>query len=309
MASETHPMKLRQALTVPIETFLDGVRRFFAFYRWMTEWDAMEEPPPVRQMTPVRPLIVRLAIEVATLLLLLGAIFGTIWLIDSGLQLNWWAGVTMGAVLLVSGIAGQVWLPVGWRPSVTLFGVVSAGAIVLWSTALAFESRGPVVDPTLPVERSILRYVLIATTLFLIRDLLFAYKPLMEWRGLGRLPYELLTGSGGLAIAVLFIWTIARDLPGLVLTGLMLVVLFVAALTVSSAPVDRMPRVALILIPATIVVSWVQLVWSPWVLRVDRGDVHLSTELSTLIALVFLYELASSRYRKRQRRAVEEITR
>lgn len=293
-------MKLRQVITAPIETFLDGVRRFFAFYRWMTEWDAMEEPPPVRKATPLRPLIVRLVIEVATLFLLLGAIFGTIWLIDAGLQLNWWAGVAMGIVLLVAGIAGQVWLPAGWRPSVTLFGIVSAGAIIIWSTALAFESRGPVVDPTLPVERSIFRYVLIATTLFLVRDLLFAYRPLMDWRGIGRLLYEILTAIATLAMVVLFLWGIVGELPGLVLTGLMLVVLFLAALAMSSVPADRLPRVALIVIPSTIVVAWVQLVWSPWVLRVDRGEVHLSAEISSLIALVFLYELASSRYRKRQ---------
>jgi hypothetical protein len=77
-------------------------------------------------------------------------------------------------------------------------------------------------------------------------------------------------------------------------------VLFAAALVVAVAPANRLPRIALILIPTALVVTWVQLVWSPWVLRVDRGEVHLTAELSTLIALVFLYELASSRYRKRQ---------
>ncbi len=256
-------------------------------------------PPPVRQVTPLRPLIVRLVIEIATVLLLLGAIFGTIWLLDSGLQVTWWVGVLMGVALLVAGIGGQLWLPAGWRPSVALFGVVSAGAIVLWSTALAFEARGPVVDPSLPVERAILRYVLIATTLFLIRDLLFAYKPLMEWHGLARVRYEVMTGSMALTIAVLFVWTLARGLPGLALTGLMLSILFLSAMAVSLSPDSRLPRVAIILIPATVVVTWVQLVWSPWVLRVDRGETHLTSELSTLIALVFLYELASSRYRKR----------
>ncbi|CAN5748614.1 hypothetical protein BH23CHL2_BH23CHL2_14650 [soil metagenome] len=298
-------MRLRQVMTAPIGTFLNGIRRFFAFYRWMTEWDAMEEPPPVRRPTPLRPLLVRLAIEVATLLLLLGAIFGTIWLINAGFQLNWWVGAMMGSALLAAGIGGQVWLPAGWRPSVTLFGVVSAGAIVLWSTALAFESRGPVVDPSLPVERAILRYVLIATTLFLIRDLFFAHRPLMDWREPGRPRYELLSGAAALGIVVLFLWGIAGELPGLALTGLMLFVLFLAALAVSTTPADRLPRVALILIPTTVVVAWVQLVWSPWVLRVDRGDTHLSAELSTLIALVFLYELASSRYRKRKSSSLE----
>ncbi len=291
-------MRWRQLLTAPIETLLDGIRRFFAFYRWMTEWDAMEDPP-VRDATPLRPLVLRLAIEVATVLLLLGAIFGTIWLLDSGLQVNWWVGVMMGVALLVFGVGGQLWMPGGWRPSVALFGVVSAGAIVLWSTALAFEARGPVVDPSLPVERTILRYVLIATTLFLLRDLLFAYKPLFEWRGLAQARYEIATGSMALTIAVLFVFTLARGLPGLALTGLMMSILFLAAMAVSLSPANRLPRIAIILIPATIVVTWVQLVWSPWVLRVDRGETHLSAELSTLIALVFLYELASSRYRQR----------
>ena len=193
-------MRPRRFLTAPVETLADGVRRFFAFYRWMTEWDAMAEPPPVRTATPLRPLIVRLAIEVGVVLLLLGAIFGTIWLLDSGLRVNWWVGVSMGAVLVAAGLAGQRWLPAGWRPSVALFGVVSAGAIVLWSTALAFEVRGPVVDPSLPPERTILRYVLIATTLFLVRDLLFAYKPLMDWRANARAGYEVVTGSMALTL-------------------------------------------------------------------------------------------------------------
>ena len=293
-------MRPRRFLTAPVETLVDGVRRFFAFYRWMTEWDAMAEPPPVRAATPLRPLVVRLAIEVVVVLLLLSAIFGTIWLLDSGLQVTWWAGVLMGAALMAAGVSGQLWLRQGWRPSVALFGVVSAGAIVLWSTALAFEARGPVVDPSLPVERTILRYVLIATTLFLLRDLLFAYKPLMEWRDGVRVRYEVLTGSMALTVAVLFVFTLARGLPGLALTGLMFSILFLAALAVSSLPPDRLPRLAVILIPVTVVVSWVQLVWSPWVLRVDRVEAHLSAELSTVIALVFLYELASSRYRKRR---------
>lgn len=300
LVSETEPMQLRQMLTAPVESFLGGLRRFFAFYRWMTEWDTMEEPPPVQPVTPLRPLIVRLAIEVVTVLLLLGAITGTIWLLDSSLQVNWWVGVMMGVALLVAGIGGQIWLPAGWRPSVALFGVVSAGAIVLWSTALAFEARGPVVDPSLPVERAILRYVLIATTLFLIRDLLFAYKPLMEWHGLERVRYEILSGAVALVVVLAFLWGIAQDLPGLILTGVMALVLFTGAFIVSVAPANRLPRIAIILIPATVVVTWVQLVWSPWVLRVDSGEVHLSSELSTLIALVFLYELAGSRYRKRQ---------
>ena len=105
-----------------------------------------------------------------------------------------------------------------------------------------------------------------------------------------------------LTVAVLFVLTLARGLPGLALTGLMFSVLFLTALAVSTLSPDRLPRLAVILIPVTVVVSWVQLVWSPWVLRVDRGEAHLSAELSTVIALVFLYELASSRYRKRRAR-------
>jgi hypothetical protein len=295
-------MNLRSWLAAPFDAFFDGLRRFFAFYRWMTEWDAMVEPPPVRQATPVRPLLVRLAIELGALALVLAAVFGMLWLIDSGLEVRWWVGILIGLAMVLAGIAGQLRLPAGWRPSVALFGAVSAGAIILWSTALAAEHSGPVIDPTLSPERTILRYVLIATTLFLIRDLLFAYRPLMEWHGLGRLRYEVLTGAAALFVAVLFLWTLATDLPGLALTGLMIAVLFLAALAVSTAPAERLPRLAVILLPATAVVTWVQLVWSPWVLRVDRGDAALTTELSTLIALVFLYELASSRYRKRRER-------
>ena len=294
-------MKLRQVITAPVEKLLDGTRRFFAFYRWMTEWDVMEEAPAAVERKPLRSIVLRLAIEIATVLVLLGSITGVVWLIDSGLHINWWAGLLLGIIMLAIGIGGQVWLPVNWRPSIALFGSVSAGAILFWSTAIAFEERGPVVDPSLPVERAILRYVVIATTLFLVRDLLFAYKPLMEWRGLGRAGYELLTGSAALGLVVLFLWGFVQDIPGLLLTAVMVTVLFVAAFVVSATPVAKLPRIALIMIPATVVVSWVQLVWSPWVLRVDRGDVALSTELSTLIALVFLYELASSRYRNRQK--------
>jgi hypothetical protein len=88
LASETQPMKPRKFLTAPVEALLDGVQHFFAFYRWMTEWDAMKEPLPLREAVPLRCLIVRLALKVATALLLLDAIFGMIWLLDSGLQAN-----------------------------------------------------------------------------------------------------------------------------------------------------------------------------------------------------------------------------
>ena len=106
---------------------------------------------------------------------------------------------------------------------------------------------------------------------------------------------------------MLFVFTVARGLPGLALTGLMFSVLFLSALAVSTLPSSRLPRLALILIPATVVVTWVQLVWSPWVLQVDPGETHLSADLSTLIALVFLYELASSRYRKRDHERVSDL--
>ncbi len=106
--------------------------------------------------------------------------------------------------------------------------------------------------------------------------------------------WEVLGGAAALSVVVLFLWLFATSVPGLIL-GLMMAVLFAGVLAVSVTPAIRLPGIALILIPATIVVAWV--------LRVDRGDTHLSTELSTLIVLVFLYELASSRYRKRHARS------
>ncbi|MEZ4521916.1 MAG: hypothetical protein R3A46_09795 [Thermomicrobiales bacterium] len=115
-----------------------------------------------------------------------------------------------------------------------------------------------------------------------------------------RAGYDVLIGA--VAVVVAFVYALAPELPGLVLTGLLVAILFFTAFAVSMLAARRLPRLAVILIPATVVVGWTHLVWSPWVLRVGRSETHLSSELSTLIALVFLYELASSRYRKRHER-------
>lgn len=46
--------------------------------------------------------------------------------------------------------------------------------------------------------------------------------------------------------------------------------------------------------------TWVHLAWTPWVTRIEHSDASRTAEISTLIALIFLYELATARYRRQR---------
>lgn len=288
-------------LLVPFQAALDGLRHFFAFYRWMTEWDQPREPAPETVRShPYRQIAARLAMELLALALLLGLLLAIIQAGSGALSAPRWVNLGIGLGLVAAGIAGQLWLPYVYRPSVTLFGGLSAGVVIFGSAALSPGGQTPLVEASLSVERSILRYTLIAAALFLARDALFAYRPLLDWRKSARPGFEAATGILALALIVPYVWNVAPELPSIALSGLTILVLFIAALVVAKAPDPWLPRLALILIPVAAVTTWVHLAWTPWVTRIEHSDASRTAEISTLVALVFLYELATARYRRRR---------
>jgi hypothetical protein len=289
-------------LLVPFQAALDGLRHFFAFYRWMTEWDQPREPAPAAvRSRPYRQIAARLAMELLALVLLLGLLLAIVQAGSGNLSPPRWVNLGIGLGLVAAGIAGQRRLPTAYRPSVTLFGGLSAGVVIFWSAALSpADGQTPLVEASLSVERSILRYTLIAAVLFLARDALFAFRPLLDWRKSAHPGFETATGILAMALIVPYVWNVAPDLPSIILCGLTIAILFIAALIVAKTPDPWLPRLALILIPVAAVTTWVHLAWTPWVTRIEHNDASRTAEISTLIALVFLYELATARYRRRR---------